>query len=285
MRWILEVALAILSVFITLPNDARPSPKVATIVSDIQRADYEGDRAALTRLREELTPFVTTDSSPALASRVLYWRGFALWRRAINGFNETPAPQDLEADLTRARDDFRAALARDPNFVDAKAAEASCTVAIGVLHRGDPRGKELVLESYKLVDEALAAAPDNPRLLWVHGMNVWYKPVKMGGGQDQAVAIYNRALDLIRKQTAANGSRGAGPASGTARTKDPLEPTWGEPELLANLAWSNLHRDTPDVAAAERFAKEALVQVPNWHYVRDILLVQIRQASSKAGSK
>jgi hypothetical protein len=33
---------------------------------------------------------------------------------------------------------------------------------------------------------------------------------------------------------------------------DPLEPSWGEPELLAALAWTNLHRTTPDANAAER---------------------------------
>ena len=34
----------------------------------------------------------------------------------------------------------------------------------------------------------------------------------------------------------------------------------------------------PDVAAAERYAREALARVPHWHYVRDILLPQIERA-------
>ena len=67
------------------------------IVTQIQRADYESDRPAVKRLHDELTP-IPEDNK--LASRVLYWRGFALWRSAINGFNETPTPRDLEEDLT-----------------------------------------------------------------------------------------------------------------------------------------------------------------------------------------
>jgi hypothetical protein len=62
---------------------------------------------------------------------------------------------------------------------------------------------------------------------------------------------------------------------------DPLEPSWGEPELLMNLAWSNLNRTTPDLKAAEEDAQAALKLVPYWHYVRDILMPQIQGAQSK----
>src|SRR5580704_11912159 len=69
-------------------SDAASARKSAvSIVIKIQRADYEGDRAALNKLYDELVPFA---DQPEFASRVRYWRGFAKWRRAINGFNETP---------------------------------------------------------------------------------------------------------------------------------------------------------------------------------------------------
>ena len=83
---------------------------IIRIVTQIQRADYEGDRATLKRLHDELTA-IPEDNR--LASRVLYWRGFALWRRAINGFNESPTPTDLEEDLTQAVTDFKDGIARD----------------------------------------------------------------------------------------------------------------------------------------------------------------------------
>jgi hypothetical protein len=59
---------------------------------------------------------------------------------------------------------------------------------------------------------------------------------------------------------------------------DPLEPSWGEPELLMNLAWSSLHKTAPDISAAKQYAENALQLVPYWHYVRDILVPQIQNA-------
>jgi hypothetical protein len=239
---------------------------IIRIVTQIQRADYEGDRAALERLHDELTP-IPEDNK--LASRVLYWRGFALWRRAINGFNETPTPNDLEADLTQAVTDFKDAIARDPAFVEPKIGAGSSLGYLMYLHKNDStRVQELLQQSSPLLKEAMAAAPDNPRLLWVLGPIRWSSPPERGGGQDKAFEGYNRGLEAIRNQ-----KRDA---------SDPLEPTWGEPELLMSLAWSNLNRTTPDLNAAEQDAQAALKIVPYWHYVRDILMPQIQAARAKA---
>jgi hypothetical protein len=65
--------------------------------------------------------------------------------------------------------------------------------------------------------------------------------------------------------------------------RDPLIPSWGEPECLMSLAAANLFRTTPDLAPAEQYAREALALVPYWHYVRDILLPSIETAKAKRG--
>jgi hypothetical protein len=273
-RYAIGVALALaVSVFVgegrLLQADATPNPdsiSIIRIVTQIQRADYEGDRAALKRLHDELTP-IPEDNK--LASRVLYWRGFALWRSAINGFNETPTPTDLEADLTQAVTDFKDSIARDPAFVEPKIGGASSLGYVMYLHKNDStRVQELFQQSGPLLKEAMAAAPDNPRLLWVLGPIRWSSPPDRGGGQDKAFEVYNRGLEAIRNQK--------------RDTSDPLEPTWGEPELLMSLAWSNLNRTTPDLKAAEQDAQAALKIVPYWHYVRDILMPQIQAARAKA---
>ena len=44
---------------------------------------------------------------------------------------------------------------------------------------------------------------------------------------------------------------------------DPLDPSWGEPGLLMNLAWSNLKRTTPDLKAAEEDAQATLRKMPS----------------------
>ena len=234
-------------------------------VTHIQRADYEGDRPALKRQHDELTPIPEDNKQ---ASRMLYWRGFAMWRRAINGFNETPTPTDLEADLTQAIADFKDSIVRDPGFVEPKIGAGSSIGYLMYLHRKDQaRVQELFQQSSPLLKEALATDPDNPRLLWVLGPIRWSSPPDRGGGQDKAFELYNRGLQEIRKQK---------PSS------DPLEPFWGEPELLMSLAWSYLNRATPDLKAAQEDAQAALKLVPYWHYVRDILMPQIQAAQLKA---
>jgi hypothetical protein len=87
-------------------------------------------------------------------------------------------------------------------------------------------------------------------------------------GQDKAIEGYNKGLQAIRDQK--------------RDVADPLEPSWGEPELLMSLAWSNLNRTAPDLNSAEKYADAALKLVPYWHYVRDILMPQIRAAQAKA---
>jgi len=274
LRWqrVLVYLLAAVAVVSTADLRAWGSPTrevVTKIVVEIQRADYEGDRTALKRLYGELKPFVDDQQ---LASRVRYWRGFALWRKALNGFNDNATTKELEEDLTQALGEFDEALAKDGGFADAKVGEESCLGNLMFLNQNNPaRLQELLARAAPLLKELRAEAPENPRMLWVLGAVLWVNPPERGGGHDKALATYEKGLELARAHKG-----GAG---------DPLEPSWGEPELLMNLAWSNLNRTAPDLILAERQARAALELVPHWHYVRDILLRQIEVAKANAKLK
>lgn len=261
-------AAVLLSTIPALVSAATPDANrdaVLRIVPQVQKADYEGDRASLHRLSSDLTPFAGNN---ALASRVQYWRGFALWRSAINGFNDGTDNKELEQDLNLAIDAFDKSLSADPDFVDSKIGLTSCLGTLAyVLESGSPLQQEHVARSRQTLKEAMAAAPDNPRLLWVLGPVYWNIPSDRGGGQGKAIESYEKGLKICRTQKTSSA--------------DPLDPTWGEPELLMSLAWSYLNRDKPDLAAAEQNAAAALQLVPSWHYVRDILIRQIRDAKAK----
>jgi ketosteroid isomerase-like protein len=242
------------------------------IVTQIQRADYEGDRSALKRLYGELSPFVKDRET---AARVRYWRGFALWRRAINGFNDKVDATELQEDLKHALEEFNEAAKVDSGFADAKIGALSCVSLIGfTLIQKDPARmqdadvQQLWAKARQLRKEAEALAPENPRLPWVMGPNVWNTPAERGGGQARAIEMYEKGLETIRSHKTTAG--------------EPLEPSWGEPELLMNLAYSSLHRSDPDLNAAEQYARSALELVPYWHYVRDILVPQIQKAKGEA---
>jgi hypothetical protein len=258
--WIVSVSAA----FAAPPE--RPRETVLKLVAQIQRADYEGNRVALQHLYADLEPFAADEK---LASRVRYWRGFALWRRAINGFNESADPKDLEHDLTQAIAEFKESTAKDPAFVDAKVGTISCLGSLIYLALGHAdRVQELIAQSSPLVKELRVSAPDNPRFVWVLGPILWNIPAERGGGQDKAIESYLKGLEAARKSKAPTG--------------DPLEPSWGEPELLMSLAWSSLNQAKPDLDAADQYAHSALALVPYWHYVRDILLPQIQSAKAAA---
>jgi hypothetical protein len=247
----------------TPADDARE--QAARIIAQIQGADYEGDRAAMQRGYDELKPFMEDQK---LVSRIRYWRGFAQWRRAINGFNDAVDPKELEQNLNSALDEFKVAIEKDPTFVDAKVGTISCLGFLAFMNRKDqPRAKELVGQILPLVKEADEIAPDNPRLIWVHGPILWNSPPERGGGQDKAIQNYQRGLEVCSK---------------IKTSDDPLEPSWGKPELMMSLAYCYLNADSIDVSAAERYARNALEIVPHWHYVRDILLPQIVAAKAKA---
>jgi len=262
---LLAISLVSAAAALAAPAE-RPREAVVKLVKQIQKADYEGDRAALQSLYADLEPF---NADEKLASRVRYWRGFALWRRAINGFNDSADPKDLEHDLTQAIAEFKESSAKDPAFVDAKVGTISCLGNLMYLALGHAdRVQELLAQSIPLVKEVRGSHPDNPRFVWVLGPILWNTPAERGGGQDKAIESYLKGLESARKLKGA--------------VTDPLEPSWGEPELLMSLAWSTLNRAAPDVNAADQYAHSALALVPYWHYVRDILLPQIQTAKAAA---
>ena len=239
--------------------------QVAPIVAQIQHADYAGDRAAMQKGCDDLKPFL---EDKEIASRIRYWRGFAQWRRAINGFNDSIDPKELGQDLKTALDEFKIAMEKDPTFVDAEVGTISCLGYLAFMNRKDQaRAKELIGQIIPLVKEATDMAPDNPRLIWVRGPILWNTPSERGGGQDKAIESYQRGLEVCSKIKAGD---------------EPLEPSWGKPELMMSLAYSYLNTKPADVNAAERYARGALEIVPYWHYVRDILLPQILAAKAEA---
>lgn len=244
--------------------DENPRQQAIEIVTRIQRADYEGDRATLKACYDALMPLVDNHE---LASRIRYWRGFARWRDGINAGNESLDPSEMEKLFLAGAEEFKAALALDPTFVDAKVGLISCLGHCVYFHRNEKeRAQEMVKPIFALVSEAKATAPDNPRLIWVCGPILWYTPVDKGGGIDKVIANYERGLEMCAK----------------AKTpSDGLEPSWGKPELLMSLAYTQLTKNPPEIEKAEGNTRAALEIVPYWHYARDILLPQIAQAKAK----
>jgi hypothetical protein len=230
-------------------------------VAVIQAADFRGDRDTLARAAAALEK----GSEPSLAAFRHYWRGFAYWRRAMNGFNETPTPDDLRQDLDRAVESFEAALNERPAWVEARVGLAGALGNALFLAGNDPESRERIRARYVPVARELGQwASANPRALWLQGGSQLAAPPPYGGDASKAAATYAKALAIAREE--ASGSSVA-----------PWEPRWGRAELLMSLAYLYSHSALEDRRIAEAYAAGALAVAPEWHYVKDVLMPQIER--------
>ena len=231
----------------------------------LMSADYRSDLADLGRLREEV---LRLTGDPQIGYLAHYWAGFASWRLAINGASADMGPGDLKAHLERAALDFAAAARLRDSFADAYAAGSMVHGWLVRFYASDPdAARQHFSTAMQLSARAKALAPTNPRVLWMEGGEYLFLPPARGGNPQRAIEVY-RQMVAASETIAATGS--------------PL-PDWGKPEALMSLAYAHLNQAPPDLGAASAEAHEALRLVPDWHYVRDILLpmIEARNKSSQ----
>ena len=242
LKWIALCVVLVASV-VAAPLESR-RVQITKLVVQIQRADYEGDRAELKRLYTDLEPFV---DDKKLGAKVRYWRGFAMWRRALNGSNEKVDATELEQDLKQAVNEFEAAMVKDSGFVDAKASAGATLGRLMFLYVTNPtiagefkdpaRMRESVNRAIAYINEAEAAEPENPHVLWVLGPVRTYLSRQRGEEPNKAIEA---AIESYQKGLKAARAR-------KSVVRDPLIPSWGEPECLMSLAGSNFYRTTPSL--------------------------------------
>jgi hypothetical protein len=231
-------------------------------VAAIMRADYAGEREDLRRLAAELERIKAPDIAPFRE----YWIGFALWRRALNGFNVNAPATEERADLEAAVAAFKRALASKPGWLEPKVGIAGAVGSLLYLAQQaqDQARRQALLDEYLPTFRAMTEeGSDNPRALWIVGGVQFGAPPPVGGDAEKAAATHRRALDAARKEAL---TRGDAP---------PWVPAWGGPENLMNLAYLHTHSSLVNRPLALAYAQGALVAVPYWSYLKDILLPQI----------
>lgn len=274
MKWIAPAA-AVLTLLVSSVSGAtsasgatRTEQRLTELVAQVRSADYRGDRAALARLDEELGRL----DAGRLNDYRDYWRGFALWRRVLNGFNEKPMPDDLAADAEKALARFKAALAAHPDWMEAQLAMVGLWGNQIYLAGSDADKRSAVLAeagaTFKLV---MANAGENPRALWIRGGMEGWAPPPVGGDLAKAAATLRYGVVCARREAIAHPNPPG------------WVPTWGGPENLMNLAYIYSRATPPDRAVALAYADGAATAVPEWHFVRDILIPQIEALPAEPG--
>ena len=265
-RWFLLLLAAVPSASATKPA---VSDRLADLAQGVLSADYRGNRPELATLEGELARL---PDGPLDAYRE-YWRGFALWRRAINGFNETPRPGDLTSDLEKAVSHFQASLERHPDWMEARLAMVGCWGNLIYLAGNDRDRRQTILTeavpSFRLV---MQNAGDNPRALWIKGGMEMAAPPPTGGDFAKAAVTLEHGVECAWREAL------------SAENVPAWEPRWGGPENLMDLAYLYSHSPQPDRRAALAYAQGALTAVPSWHYVRDVLLPQIEALGAPAST-
>jgi hypothetical protein len=241
--------------------------QLTELVAAVRSADYRGDRAALDRLDAALGK---VPDSPLDDYRA-YWRGFARWRRALNGFNETPNPTDLQPDLKASIGHFKKSLELRPGWIEARLALVGVWSNLIYLAGEDTAKRQRILDEAVPVSKSLSDTPDNPRALWIIGGIQLGAPPPTGGDPVKAAATMRKGVESSWREAMA----GASP---------PWVPSWGGPENLMNLAYLYSHSSMNNRAAALAYAQGALTAVPEWHYVRDVLLPQIEAMPEPSSS-
>ena len=232
------------------------------VVRQIQAADYRGERAELQRL----AGILDRGKDPKLAAYRHYWRGFALWRRALNGFNETPTPPDLEDDLKAGIASFQAALTAKPDWIEARIGIVGCAGPLMFLAKDDAPHREALLKDYiPVVREMNEKSADNPRALWLMGQNQLGAPPPYGGDIAKAAATFHRGIEAALAEARQIGA-----------DEPTWIPRWGGAENLMNLAYLYTHTALTNRDLAIAYAEGALVAAPEWHYVRDVLWPKIQ---------
>ena len=114
-------------------------------------------------------------------------------------------------------------------------------------------------KSERMMSKALDMEPDNPRILLIDAISLYYKPSMFGGDKDRAREGFERAADLFAEE---------------ARTPS-VQPTWGHDEVHA---WIGLgHIDLGDYEAAHVAFNEALAVNPNYGWVKYVLMPKLEK--------
>lgn len=241
--------------------------KFVTLIEAIQRADYQGQRDELRRLAGDLGALELPDRRPYQD----YWVGFAWWRRAINGFSESPRPDDLMADLERCEASERQSLSALPGFEDALNGLANCLgMQLYLSSTAAPQVRAAILSRGTNDLQSLRASKEgtaNPRTLWV--LAGW-EASGPNGDLSKSIETLVRGLTLARAER--------------DRPREPWIPAWGGAELLMSLSYLHALPARAEKPVARAFAEAALFLVPDWHYVRDILMPQIAALPEPAPS-
>jgi tetratricopeptide (TPR) repeat protein len=194
-----------------------------------------------------------------------HYRGFALYRKASVLAATAGGAKEGASGAAGARALFEAAdraLERAASGLDWPETLALRSAVTGQLISGGGAlaGLRLGPRSARLLDEAVARGPDNPRVWMLRGVSDLYKPRLMGGSLDKAEASLRRAIALFAQDAPV-----------------PPAPWWGHAESYGWLGQVLAKQGKP-VEARAAYAR-ALAMQPGNAWVERFLIPALDRAA------
>jgi tetratricopeptide (TPR) repeat protein len=220
----------------------------------VQEATLTGDAAALKAARDLAQSVVQQTPHKAAA---LYYLGYAQYSLAVLPGEKASSEQHTDAGIAALED----AIKLDPPFADAHALLASLygRKASGGVMAGMKYGQK----SSTSMERAITLSPQNPRVLMLHGISLYFTPALWGGDKQKAIANLKKACDLAEK----------GACASTDAVLGAILPDWGHAEAFA---WKGvMFADGKDIDNAKAAYERALQLQPQYAWVKFVLVPKL----------
>ena len=237
---------------------AQTACDLSKLAKEISTADYRGQSDYLRLLASKSLSYLESTPEGNIAR---YWRGFALWREALNRLNGGASRESVDSVLSAAIAEFGELLVLQPKNVEAMVGLAGCLQVRIFLWADDSRVFQATIVRAAIPGKMMREIqPDNLRVGWIVANALYRTPESAGGGRALAITY---AENLLSKLQPAN-------------LPDALQPQWGRVELMASLAWM-LNDINPGDKRALEIAIEALALRPDWYYLSETLIPALRK--------
>lgn len=221
----------------------------------VQKAAIMGEASALKAARELAQTAASQITEPSKKAAALYLVGYANYSLVNLPSEKESKEQNTDAGIAALEE----AVKLEPAFADAHALLGSLygQKAGGGMMAGMKYGQK----SAVTMERAITLQPQNPRILMLEGISLFFKPAMWGGDKQKALANLQKACDLAEK--------------GACAAKEATMPDWGHADVFAWKGMMFAKSDEADIDNAKAAYERALQLQPNYAWVKYVLLPKL----------
>ena len=255
------IVAALLTASVAAAPAAWAQPARATLIEArnlAYDANFRNDQAGLRAAITALQALPSDGPEGAYTNYYLWWTNWTLVAAQAQANETAGAVESAHRALRYAR----LAAASRPDDPEFQSALANALIAVAVVDR--PQFAAMANELAGVRQRALEIGARNPRVVLMDAGMIFNNPPERGGSQERGLARWQEALDLFE-------------AESKATTVDPIAPRWGHALAQGWMATLFLRMTPPQKENARRAADAALKMRPDFWWVREQVLPQLKE--------